>query len=86
MTTPLDVLIVLILALACGFAADAIGKRRGHRGLFWLGLILGVIGVAIAALVPRAKGRETPAPGRTGLFAAYREARRYDGSGDEGPR
>lgn len=50
--TPATLIIYLIAALACGFIADAIGKRKGRAGDFWLGLILGPLGVLIVAVMP----------------------------------
>ena len=44
----------LIVAVVCGFACVslAISKNRNAVGFFFLGLILGVIGLIIALFVP----------------------------------
>ena len=56
--TPGTLLIVAIVALACAFAGQAIGKPKGYAGAgFGLGLFLGIIGVIIIACIP--KSRET---------------------------
>ena len=50
---PGAVLIVLIITLACAFAGQAIGKPKGYPGAgFTIGLLLGVLGVVIVALMP----------------------------------
>jgi hypothetical protein len=46
-------LIVVIVALACAFAGQAIGKPKGYPGAgFTIGLLLGIFGVVIVALMP----------------------------------
>ena len=46
-------LIVIIVALACAFAGQAIGKPKGYPGAgFTIGLLLGIFGVVIVALMP----------------------------------
>jgi hypothetical protein len=50
---PSTALIVLIVTLACAFAGQAIGKPKGYPGAgFTIGLLLGVLGVVIVALMP----------------------------------
>ena len=50
---PGAVLIVLIITLACAFAGRAIGKPKGYPGAgFAIGLLLGILGVVIVALMP----------------------------------
>lgn len=47
------VLIVIVVALACAFAGQAIGKPKGYPGAgFTIGLLLGILGVVIVALMP----------------------------------
>ena len=51
--TPGVALIALIVTLACGFAGHAIGKPKGYPGAgLAIGLLLGVLGVVIVALMP----------------------------------
>ncbi len=51
--TPGVVLIGLVVALACAFAGQAIAKPKGYPGAgFAIGLLLGVLGVVIVALMP----------------------------------
>jgi hypothetical protein len=46
-------LIVLIVVLACGFAGQAVAKPKGYPGAgFAIGLLLGIFGVVIVALMP----------------------------------
>ena len=46
-------LVVVVVALACAFAGQAIGKPKGYPGAgFAIGLLLGVFGVVIVALMP----------------------------------
>jgi hypothetical protein len=50
---PGAMLIVLIVAMACAFAGQAIGKPKGYPGAgFAIGLLLGILGVVIVALMP----------------------------------
>jgi hypothetical protein len=50
---PGALLVVLVVALACAFAGQAIGKPKGYPGAgFTIGLLLGVFGVVIVALMP----------------------------------
>ena len=45
--------VVVIIALACGFAGQAIGRPKGYPGAgFAIGLLLGVFGIVIVALMP----------------------------------
>ena len=47
------VLIVMAVTLVCGFAGQAIGRPKGYPGAgFAIGLLLGVFGVVIVALMP----------------------------------
>jgi hypothetical protein len=51
--TPGMVLIALVVVLACGFAGQAIGKSKGYPGVgFAIGLLMGILGVVIVALMP----------------------------------
>jgi hypothetical protein len=51
--TPGMVLIALVVALACAFAGQRIGKPKGYPGAgFAIGLLLGILGVVIVALMP----------------------------------
>ena len=46
-------LVVVVVAMACGFAGQAIGKPKGYPGAgFTIGLLLGILGVVIVALMP----------------------------------
>jgi hypothetical protein len=46
-------LVVVAVALVCAFAGQAIGKPKGYPGAgFAIGLLLGVFGVVIVALMP----------------------------------
>ena len=46
-------LFVVIIALVCGFAGQAIGRPKGYPGAgLTIGLLLGVFGVVIVALMP----------------------------------
>ncbi len=46
-------LIVLVIALACAFAGQAIGRPKGYPGVgFAVGLLLALLGVVIVALMP----------------------------------
>lgn len=46
-------LIMIAVALACGFAGQAIGRPKGYPGAgFAIGLLLGILGVVIVALMP----------------------------------
>ena len=57
--TPGALLIVAIVALACAFAGQAIGKPRASQGqASRLGLFLGVIGVIIIACIPKSREAE----------------------------
>ena len=51
--TPAQLVIALIVAGLCGYAADQIGKYKGRGWGFPVGFFLGVIGVVIIACVPR---------------------------------
>ena len=51
--TPVQLVIALIVAGLCGYAADQIGKYKGRGWGFPVGFLLGVIGVVIIACVPR---------------------------------
>jgi len=51
--SPGALLVVLAISLACAFAGQAIGKRKGYPGAgFAIGLLLGLLGVVIVALLP----------------------------------
>jgi hypothetical protein len=46
-------LMVVVVALACAFAGQAIGRPKGYPGAgFAIGVLLGVFGVVIVALMP----------------------------------
>ena len=46
-------LMVVAVALACAFAGQAVGRPKGYPGAgFAIGLLLGVFGVVIVALMP----------------------------------
>ncbi len=46
-------LVVVVIAMACGFAGQAIGRPKGYPGAgFTIGLLLGILGVVIVALMP----------------------------------
>jgi hypothetical protein len=46
-------LIAVVIALVCGFAGQAIGRPKGYPGAgLAIGLLLGVFGVVIVALMP----------------------------------
>lgn len=51
---------IVLLWLVCGIASGIIGSSKGYSGcgFFLLGLVTGIIGLAIALIVPR---RESPA-------------------------
>jgi hypothetical protein len=52
--TPGELLVAVVIALACAFAGQAIGKSKGYPGAgFAIGLLLGVLGVVIVALLPK---------------------------------
>ena len=51
--TPGQLVIILVVALVCGFIADTIGKKKGRKNAFWLGFLLGIIGIVIIACVSR---------------------------------
>jgi hypothetical protein len=45
--------VIVVVALACGFVGQAIGKPKGYPGAgLAIGLLLGVFGVVIVALMP----------------------------------
>lgn len=44
---------ILVVAFACAFGADRIGKYKGYGWGFPMGFLLGVIGVVIMACLPR---------------------------------
>jgi hypothetical protein len=47
------VLFVLVVTLGCAFAGQAIGKPKGYPGAgLAIGLLLGILGVVIVALMP----------------------------------
>ena len=51
--TPGVVIIGLVVALACAFAGQAIAKPKGYPGAgLAIGLLLGILGVVIVALMP----------------------------------
>ncbi len=56
--TPGQLIIFAVVALVCGFIADAIGKSKHRKGAFWLGLLLGVIGIVIIACMPKSREGE----------------------------
>lgn len=46
-------LFAVVIALVCGFAGQAIGRPKGYPGAgLAIGLLLGVFGVVIVALMP----------------------------------
>ncbi len=46
-------LVALVVAVVCAFAGQAIGRPKGYPGVgFAIGLLLGVLGVVIVALMP----------------------------------
>jgi hypothetical protein len=46
-------LVVVVVTLTCAFAGQAIGKPKGYPGAgFAIGLLLGILGVVIVALMP----------------------------------
>jgi type VI protein secretion system component VasK len=50
---PVVMLLVVAIALVCGFAGQAIGRPKGYPGAgLAIGLLLGVFGVVIVALMP----------------------------------
>ena len=51
--SPGELVLILVVALACAFGADRIGKYKGYGWGFPMGLLLGVIGVIIMACLPR---------------------------------
>jgi uncharacterized membrane protein YeaQ/YmgE (transglycosylase-associated protein family) len=57
--TPGDVIIWVVVAVVCGFLGRSIGKSKG-RGTegWWLGFVLGFIGLIIVACLPRDKETE----------------------------
>jgi hypothetical protein len=57
--TPGDVIIWAVVAVVCGFLGRSIGKGKG-RGTagWWLGFVLGFIGLVIVACLPRDKEAE----------------------------
>lgn len=62
---PWQVLIWLVLATAFGFAGWGIGKSKGRPGLgWWLGFLLGIIGVIIIACLPKTRAAEVAAAQR----------------------
>jgi hypothetical protein len=84
--SPGGVLIYVIVALICGFIADAIGKSKHRKGAFWLGLLLGVIGIVIIACMPRSREGEI-AEAQRQLEIQQEAARRagYPPQGPDGP-
>ena len=52
--SPSQLLVVLVVAVGFGFAGFGIGKGKGRPVLgWWLGFLLGVIGVIIIACIPK---------------------------------
>jgi hypothetical protein len=64
---PVFALVVIAVMLACGFAGQAIGRPKGYPGAgFAIGVLLGLLGVVIVALMP-----ETEAAKATRLQRQY---------------
>jgi uncharacterized membrane protein YeaQ/YmgE (transglycosylase-associated protein family) len=76
-STPLHLLVTLIVAALFGFLGRAIGKPKGHGTLgFFLGFLLTLIGLVIIAVVPRSREAEIAAEQRRQEIADEAAARR----------
>lgn len=53
----LILLIVILIWIGCGVATAVIARNKGRNGCIWfaIGIVLGIIGLVIALIVPRAK-------------------------------